>query len=262
MVQLDRLDVDRFTGQLAVPVVDPVEVAESENAVAHAPPGEIHHRIADVAELEVQQRGEVTVVMVELPGVPDDRRLATRAVRLVAVEPAEPELEERIGVVLLRAVGGFHAAHAEQAGPRRSTRALDAGIDERRDVEAVQMGKRLDVLVDDRVALSVGRLGEVGATGDAGHDVGAGLVDPPEHARDRHVAFGEQLLEAHLVIERERQGRVGALTAHHDLDHLTIALDVGDPHGPPPGLALDTPHRAAEALLEPSRDRRSGVGAG
>ena len=64
------------------------------------------------------------------------------------------------------------------------------------------------------------------------------------------------------MIERKRQGRVGALTAHHDLDHLTIALDVGDPHGAPPGLTLDTPHRSAEALLEPSRDRRSGVGAG
>ena len=59
--------------------------------------GEVHHRVADVAELEVEDRGDVAVLVVELPGVPHDRCLAALRVDRVAGEPPEAELEERVG---------------------------------------------------------------------------------------------------------------------------------------------------------------------
>ena len=52
----DRVEVDRRAGVLRVLVVEHVHVAEAEHGVAHAERGEVHHRIAEVAELEVEDR--------------------------------------------------------------------------------------------------------------------------------------------------------------------------------------------------------------
>ena len=82
VVALDGVEVDRLAGDLAVAVVELGEVAETDDRVAHAPGGEVHHRVADVPDLDVEHRDDPAVLMVELARVPHDRRLAT--VRLAA----------------------------------------------------------------------------------------------------------------------------------------------------------------------------------
>ena len=67
-------------------------------------------------QLQVQDGGDVPVLLVELPGVPHDGRLASVRVDGVAVDPPETELEERIGSHLGGAVAGD--VHVEADAPR------------------------------------------------------------------------------------------------------------------------------------------------
>src|SRR2546429_541179 len=82
--------------QLAIAIVEPREFTEPDDAVAHPPTCEIHHRVADVPELEIQYGDEMTVLVMELTRVPHDRAFTTVAARLVPVEPPEEELHQRI----------------------------------------------------------------------------------------------------------------------------------------------------------------------
>ena len=100
VVMHDRGHVDRRAGVLGVLVVEHVHVAEAEHGVAHAERGEVHHRVADVTELDVEDGGDPAVLLVELPGVPDDGRLPAVGVDRVAGDPAETEFEERIRALL------------------------------------------------------------------------------------------------------------------------------------------------------------------
>ena len=54
VVALDGVEIDGLAGDLAVAVVQRGEVAEPDDGVAHAPRGEIHHRVPDVADLDVE----------------------------------------------------------------------------------------------------------------------------------------------------------------------------------------------------------------
>ena len=65
-MKLDRFDVDRLAGDLRVTGIQGREVPEAQHTVAHAPGGEVHHRVADVAEFHVQHGHEVAVVVMEL----------------------------------------------------------------------------------------------------------------------------------------------------------------------------------------------------
>ena len=97
---LDRSDVDRLTAMCGVPVVQRVHVTETEHRVAHAEAREIHHRVADVTQLQVEHGGDLPALVVELARIPDHDRLAARLGERIACEPAETELEKRVGPLL------------------------------------------------------------------------------------------------------------------------------------------------------------------
>ena len=162
VVALDRVEVDRLPGDLAVAVVELGEVAEADDGVAHAPRGEVHHRVADVADLDVEHGDDAAVLRGGTGPSPTRSPTPARATRRVAAQPPQAELDERIGVRLHRPVDALVARHAEGARTRSGRRgAHDAGVDERPDVERVQPGEDVEVVVDHRVALVVGRLLEV-----------------------------------------------------------------------------------------------------
>src|SRR6266496_3550142 len=112
---LDGRHVDGATALLRVPLVQPVHVTETEHRVTHAEAGEVHHRVADVAQLQVEHGSNPAAAMVELPGVPDHHRLLPRAGEWVAGEPSEAELEERVGTDLRAPVAALVDVHADLA---------------------------------------------------------------------------------------------------------------------------------------------------
>jgi hypothetical protein len=75
VVPHQRLEVDRSTGELLVAGVELGERAVADDGVAHPPGGEVHHGVADVADLEVEHGDDAPVGLVELAGVPHDDRL-------------------------------------------------------------------------------------------------------------------------------------------------------------------------------------------
>ena len=245
MVPADRGEVDRRARQLLVAGVELREVAVADDGVAHPPGGEVHHRVADVAELEIEHGDDPAVGVVKLARVPHDRRFPSLGVDRVAPEPSDRELEERIGVLLERAVVLLVAVESGQPGAGRIVGAMDAGLDERLDGERMESGQDREIVVDHRVALVVGSVGEVLLAGDPVHHVGLGLVDPAPHGGDGNAVVAEQRLEGHLVLEREDQGHVGAVAAHHQLVARPFPVDRGEPHGAPAGLAseVDDPRR-------------------
>ena len=250
----DRLEVDRRAGALRVLVVERVHVAEAEHGVAHAERGEIHHRITQMTELEVEDRGDVPILVVELSGVPHDRGLAALRVDRVAVDPPQTELEEGVGPHLGGAVPGYVHVEADPSGPARCRGPCDAGARVRLGVELVDPGEDPHVLVHDTGALLVGRRVEVVLARHHVDHEGARFVDPAVDVRDRDAVGLEQLLERHLVLEREEGRRVGAVAPHHDRRLLAVAVDVDEPHRPPPGLLADPDDGPARVLAEPLGD--------
>ena len=119
------MTASRSTGAPAcfgVLVVEHAHVPEAEHGVTHAERREVHHRIADVAELEVEDGGHATVLLVELSGVPDHRRLASLRVDRVASQPPEAELEERIRPRLGAAVAVHVDVEADETRTPRAWR--------------------------------------------------------------------------------------------------------------------------------------------
>ena len=250
MVAFDRVEVDRRARRLLVPTVELDEVAEAADCVAHREGGEVHHRIADVAELEIEQRDEMAVAMVELAAVPHDRRLPTATVGRIAAKPGEPELEQRVGEPFGPSVALFVAGQADEARLRRGRCPHDAGVDEGLEVERVQRGQRRHVFAHHGRPIRFGRVEQVRPARHSVHHVGREPVDPAVDARHRYAPLAEQTLEAHLVIEREDRLHVGPVAAHDD---IADRIDRREPHRSPPRLAAQCPHRP-ELALEPVAD--------
>ena len=184
--------------------------------------------------------------MVELTRVPHHRCLTTARVDRIAGQPAEAELEERVGTLLRRAVVTDIGAHAV---------ALHARPLERRDVERVHPSEDAEVVVHHRVTLGVGNAREVGLPRCAVGDEATRLVHPPVHVRHRDAVLLEQLLAEHLVLERKDPREVEALAAYVQLEQLAVALDVDEPHRPPSRLALVAHDRSADVDRQPCGDR-------
>lgn len=166
---------------------------------------------------------------------------------------------ERVRVALLGAVAVHHLGEAELAGRLGCRGPLDARRDERLDRQGVQPGECSDVLVDDRVAAGRRHPVEVGAAGNQIHHHRPGSVDPTAHGQDRDAVVGEDLLEAHLVLEGEGQHRVGPVAADAQLRRLAVTVDLGEPRRSPPRLAGNRPHRTADVRLDPCDDRGGDV---
>jgi hypothetical protein len=266
VMSLDGFDVDRSSGQLLVSGVDPTHVSERDQGVAHAPDGDVAERIPDVAEFEIDDRHEIPVDVVELSGVPHAWRHATVAVREMAVVPPEAELGERVDVPLALAVAPLHVAVADHRRVLARRGMHDPRRDERRRVDRVQAGELLDVLVDDAIAIGFVDTLEVRLARHALHQHGvdpAGRLDVPKQMRHREATLLHQTVEGELVAQRERLG-VGAVTAQHERQRLTVTLERQEPRRPPPQLALDVDDASAGvALDDPCRlagggDRRVG----
>ena len=145
-------------------------------------------------------------LVVELPGVPDDRRLAALRVDRVAGEPPEAELEERIGTRLgargsrprRRACRRCRTAPAWRRGrcrPARSGRGRARGCG-----RGSPMYSSITASRSASVACS-----KLLAPPTAVGDEGARLVAPAVDVRHRDAVLLEQLLEPHLVLEREER---------------------------------------------------------
>ena len=250
-VALHRLEVDLGARQLLVAGVELPHVAEGDDRVAHAPHGEVHHRVADVAALEVEHGDQVVAVVVELAGVAEDRLGPAAVVGLEPVHPGEAELHERIGPVLGRPPLLLLDLHRHLAGA--VLRDGDAGGDERLDGQLVHRHHRLQVLVDDAVAIDVVDPGEVGPAGHALEEDGVELVAPPVDVGHGHAVLLEERVEGELVAEREAEG-VAPVAPHDDVERRPVALAAHEPRRPPPHLPPDLVHGHPELPLERRRD--------
>ena len=124
-------------------------------------------------------------------------------------------------------------------------------------IELVDPGEDAHVLVHHLVPLRVGGGVEVVLAGDDVDHEGARLVDPAVHVRDRDAVGLEQLLESHLVLEREERCGVGAVTAHHHRRLLAVAHHVDEPDRPPARLLSNSRDLSPEVLLAPVVSRCS-----
>ncbi len=118
VVAREGVEVDRARPTLLVAGVQLAEVAVVHDGVAHAPAGEVHHRVADVTELEVEHGRDAAALVVELPGVPHDRRPPAASSRQVAAQPAEAELHEWLGMAGGRPEHRLIAVEADEAQRR------------------------------------------------------------------------------------------------------------------------------------------------
>ncbi len=160
--------------------------------------------------------GHAAVLLVELPGVPHHRRFASVRVDRVAVDPAEAELEERVGPHLGGAVAGHVDVEADVSRARAGVAARVMPAWAYGSGSSWWMRARMPMYSSiTATRCVVGGGVEVVL---AGHDVDherARLVDPAVHVGDRDAVGLEQLLEPHLVLEREQRRGVGAVAAHH-----------------------------------------------
>ena len=259
MMMFDRSPVDRKASCPLVMRVESVEVPESEHARAHPERGEIHHGVADMSDLEVDDGFDAPLAMHELPRVPDDDALACRTADGIALQPGERELEARIGSLLPFPVGVFVDLHPETPRVLGPIRARDAGTGKGLDVEAMDPGEDLHVLVHDRIALGVAAAAKMLHTREAIHHVGPGIVTKAPDPGDGNARGMETLLELHLVLEREPMPCVDAIPAHAEREPLAVAIELREPDGPPARLGLDLDDLAADLRLEPT-DHLPGLG--
>src|SRR5260370_40147967 len=104
----------RFSRQFGVSIVELGEVAIADNRVTHSPRGQIHHGVADVGELKVEDGGDPAAQGVELARVPYDRRLAPFAVGGISAQPTETELGEGLRVQLRAPVDALVTLKTDQ----------------------------------------------------------------------------------------------------------------------------------------------------
>ena len=84
VVVLDRGQIDRRATALLIPPEERRDVAERDERVPRPQPAEVHHRVANVSELEVKQGDDASAPVVELARIPHDGRLSTPIVNAVA----------------------------------------------------------------------------------------------------------------------------------------------------------------------------------
>ena len=128
-----------------------VEVGHRLLRVAGADPRQVLHRVAQVGELEVEQRGEVLAVVEEVAraGVALHQRRRAVDGGDVRAQPGEAGAQEGLRPAALVEAALPHVelvAHVVGDAPRGEERRQR----ERRDVEPVHAHQRVDQLVEDR----------------------------------------------------------------------------------------------------------------
>nr|WP_228765138.1 hypothetical protein [Aeromicrobium sp. S22] len=237
-VALDHLQVDDRPGQLLVARIERGEVTERDERVAHAPHGQVDQRIADVAELEVEHRRQMSPIVVELAGVADDGRLTAVGTGRVPSHPAEAELRERIGRGLLGAPVLDHPRAVDERGVLAGSRANDACLGERLDRELMDLDELLQVLIDDHVAVCLRDAAEVGSARDELEDQRVDLRQISVQLGHLDAVVVKDAVEGHLVLERVRLS-VGPIAANDHIVTHAVLLGLDEPGGAPSGLPSD-----------------------
>ena len=220
-----------------------------------------HERVADVPELEVDHRDEVALVVVELTAVPDARREAAVALRLVPVEEPDAELGERVDMSLPLSVAALHVAVAGHAGVlARRGWTMPASI---HGVGSSWCRRascwRYSSTTTSRVASSTPwKCGTPGTRSISTQSMRPGVSMYRWRWGTGKPRSSISPWKSELVAQRERL-RVGAVAAQHERQRLTVSLEVDEPGGPPPRLAHDVGDRAAERVLD---DAGGPVGGG
>src|SRR6202011_421428 len=80
------------------------------------------------------------------------------------------------------------------------------------------------------------------------------LVDPAVHLWDEHALAVQEVVEAHLVLERPGRLGVTAIASHHQPQDLAVAVDVDEPLRTPSRLRPEARHRAADIGGQPIND--------
>jgi len=254
MVVLDGVSIDREAARAFVVFVEPFEVAEAEYAGAHSEARQIHHRIADVTDLEIDDRLHAPPAVHELARVPHDYTLSCMMADRVALQPGETEFETGVGPLLGGAIGPLVDLNPEATGIGRSLCAQDAGLDEGLHVEPMNPREDLHVVVHHRIALGLFTALEMFGARDAVHHVGPRIVAPAPDPGDGNARIVKPLLELHLVFEGKAVTRVDAIASHTERKSLAVAFDFGEPDRPPARLRLDAGQHAADIRLEPADD--------
>ena len=197
-------------------------VRRAEAPCLHAQPGQVLHRVTDVDQLPVDDRGEAVVVDDDVPhaqvAVHQRRR---RARRTVGLEP-------RVGLLEGRAAIGHHAVRRPVA-----RQLVDLGCaGHLRGIDRVQTREERAELVDEHVA----RAGE--------------LVVAQDPARERFAP--------HRAHHQPRGAEVRAVVVEHDLGHAQSHL-VACAHGV--GFQPHRARRPRPARRITPQDERPSAGA-
>lgn len=176
--------------------------------------------------------------------------------RRVLVQPAQHELDQRLGLLLARAIALLPARQIAERERLGRARARDAERLERGGVDAVHRDEDLDVVIEHRAPLRlVGRRRQVRAPGRALHHDPARLVTEAVDVRHRDPVRLEHA--HHLVLVLERIDAVllhPAIPAKVDADALAARLlHLEEPRRPPALLLLDRDDATADELFDTGR---------
>ena len=207
------------------------------------------------------------------PASPVAKRRARAVRRPVGVQPAQHELDQRLGALLARAERLLPARQVGERELGRVGRAAEADRLEGRHVDALHRREQVHVVVEHGAPLVVVACRrEVGAAPDALHHDAARVGAEAVEARHRDAVRGQHLQHAVLVLEAVDARALGTVAAKVDRDDLAVALDVEVERRAPARLALGAHHAPADHALDlgeralPARlergapFRRSGLG--
>lgn len=254
VVDADRLDVHVLSTQLGIACVERIEVTVADHRVADAPGGKVHHRVTDMSELQIEHREHAPVRVVELPVVPQDRRLTSTRIGPVPLQPAKAEFHQWFGVAFACTKYFLVAQGAETPGFGWRWCPTDSRGNEWLERQRVDCSEDLQVVIDHRMPVTVTDATEVLTPRNTVHDVGVQIVDPAVDACHRDAKVVQQGLEAHLVFERKDQRNIDALATHTKRKTFTVALGIHEPDRAPACLTLDTKHPCTEMRVQPVTD--------
>ncbi len=240
------------------------KVAEAlERVAVMRSASEVHHRIADMGQLEVEQPGDPTVLEHELEGVVgDEARRCTSVLRDVVAHPAPEKHLDRIGGIARPCRGrrrpsirrmNASSVVAESAGTGR------AGCGRGVERDGVDAREQLEVLLQHAITVGIGRASEVDQAREAVHHQGVRVVADA-------VGVGHRAVRAppagRAPRPRRRCDSASAIcgsraTMRAVAGGRTVELDVDVPRRTPSRHALDAGDAATHVLLDPCGEVRA-----
>ena len=181
-------------------------VAEGNEGVTRPDTPEVHHRISDMGELDVQHCHNPPIEVMELSRVPENGRLSSLIVDSVAGQPSQCKFQKRIGALLEGAIRHFFEMLEPNLirflGPDGS---YDPGITEFANVQTMHSNQDIDVVLHRPTSLVVRHVFKVVPSRNAVHHNGAGLVTPTVNPRHWDAVVLQYRLKDHFVLKGKRR---------------------------------------------------------